>query len=118
MVDLNYLKINTGNDTGLIREIIRLFLENLPELKNKILNSYEIQDWKSLQEAVHKAKSSFQILGDYKQAQELEIMQNMVDENREKFEYESFIHNFMISCDQIVVDLEADVSYCPVNTKV
>jgi len=109
MFDLSYLKINTGNDVKLIKEIIRLFLENLPELKNKILNSYEIQDWKSMQEAVHKVKSSFQILGDYKQAQELEIMQRMVDENREKFEYESFIQNFNIACDQIVVDLRSEL---------
>jgi HPt (histidine-containing phosphotransfer) domain-containing protein len=107
MIDLNYLKTTTENDPAVIRKLIKLFLEQLPDLKNNLLTAYENKNWKGLKEAAHKAKSSFQIVGDYKQADELKQMEIMSFENRPKHDYEQLIQNFKNTCKQIVIELEA-----------
>jgi len=106
MIDLTYLKTTTENDPAIIMKLINLFLEQLPELMNNILSSYENENWDSLKEAAHKAKSSFHIFGDHKQAEELGIIQMMAKENSPKHEYEKLINNFKHSCKQIVIELE------------
>jgi HPt (histidine-containing phosphotransfer) domain-containing protein len=106
MIDLSYLKTTTENDPAIIKKLIKLFLEQLPELKNNILTAYENQNWEVLREAAHKAKSSFHIFGDLKQADELGKMQMMAKENRPKLEYEKLISNFKDSCNQMLIELE------------
>jgi HPt (histidine-containing phosphotransfer) domain-containing protein len=106
MIDLSYLKTTTENDPAIIRKLINLFLEQLPELMKNILSAYENQNWEALKEAAHKAKSSFHIFGDLKQAEELGLMQMMAKESRPKQDYEELIINFKKSCNQIVFELE------------
>jgi HPt (histidine-containing phosphotransfer) domain-containing protein len=106
MIDLSYLKTTTENDPVVIGKLIRLFLEQLPELKANILNAYENRNWKQLKEAAHKAKSSFQIVGDYKQADELKQIEIMAVESRPKQDYDQLIRNFKESCNTIVIELE------------
>ena len=106
MIDLSYLKTTTENDPTMIRELIRLFLEQLPDLKNNILTAFENKNWKALKEAAHKAKSSFQIVGAYDQADELKKMEIMSVENRPKQDYEILIRNFKNTCKKIVIELE------------
>jgi hypothetical protein len=106
MIDLSYLKTTTENDPIVIKDLIKLFLEQLPDLKKNLLNAYENRNWKALKEASHKAKSSFQIIGAYDQADELKKMEIMSVENRPKQDYDILIRNFKNTCKQIVHELE------------
>jgi HPt (histidine-containing phosphotransfer) domain-containing protein len=110
MIDLSYLKTTTENDPTVIKDLIKLFLEQLPELKNNIINSYENKNWKALKEAAHKAKSSFQIVGAYDQASELRQIEIMVVENRPKHDFEPLIRNFKNTCKLIEAELEAIIN--------
>jgi DNA phosphorothioation-dependent restriction protein DptG len=105
MIDLSYLKTTTENDQSVIKQLIKLFIEQLPDLKKNILDAYENKNWKALKEAAHKAKSSFQIIGAFTQAEELKLMERMAVENREKREYDKLIHNFKNSCTKVLIEL-------------
>ena len=105
MIDLNYLRTTTENDPTIIRDLIKLFIQQLPELKKNIVTAYENKNWKALKEAAHKAKSSFQIIGAYEQADELRQMEIMSVEDRKKNEYEILISNFKNSCKQVLIEL-------------
>ena len=106
MIDLSYLKTTTENDPIVIRELIKLFIEQLPDLKKNILTAYENKNWKALKDAAHKAKSSFQIIGAYAQADELKQMEIMAVEERDKKEFDLYISNFKNSCSTVLVELE------------
>jgi HPt (histidine-containing phosphotransfer) domain-containing protein len=105
MIDLSYLRTTTENDPTIIRDLIKLFIHQLPDLKKNILSAYENGNWKALKEAAHKAKSSFQIIGAYSQADELKQMEIMAVEDREKHEFDILISNFKNSCKQVVIEL-------------
>jgi HPt (histidine-containing phosphotransfer) domain-containing protein len=105
MIDLSYLRTTTENDPTIIRDLIKLFIQQLPDLKKNILTAYENRNWKALKDAAHKAKSSFQIIGAYSQADELKQMEIMAFEDREKHEFDTLIINFKDSCKQVVIEL-------------
>jgi HPt (histidine-containing phosphotransfer) domain-containing protein len=110
MIDLSYLKTTTENDPNVIKELIKLFIDQLPDLKKNILNSYESKNWKAMKEAAHKAKSSFQIIGAYTQAEELKQMEIMAVENHNKKDYDILIKNFKITCNEVLVELNKVIS--------
>ncbi len=105
MIDLSYLKATTENDPTVIKDLIKLFMDQLPDLRKNILNAYENRNWKALKEAAHKSKSSFQIIGAYTQADELKQMEIMAVEERDKKEYDLLIKNFKNTCNQVVIEL-------------
>jgi len=109
MIDLNYLKITTGNDIELIRKLINLFLDQLPDLKINILRDYENEDWDALIKSAHKAKGSFMIIGDQNQSEELTLIGQMAIEKKSKSEYSSLIENFKNNCDQVVIELKKHI---------
>jgi HPt (histidine-containing phosphotransfer) domain-containing protein len=106
MIDLSYLKTTTENDPTVIRELLLLFINQLPDLKKNILDAYENKNWKALKEAAHKAKSSFQIIGAYQQADELKQIEIMAVEDRKKSEYENLINNFKKTCSAVLIELD------------
>jgi HPt (histidine-containing phosphotransfer) domain-containing protein len=106
MIDLSYLKTTTENDPVVIKELIHLFIAQLPDLRKNILAAYENKNWKALKEAAHKAKSSFQIIGDYAQAEELKRMEIMAVEERQKKDFDILIKNFKKNCTDIIGELE------------
>ncbi|WP_372754140.1 Hpt domain-containing protein [Labilibaculum sp.] len=63
ITDLSYLKEMSGNDNGIIVEMIDIFLEQIPEFENEISSHYKARDWQELGAIAHKAKSSVRTLG-------------------------------------------------------
>ena len=106
MIDLSYLKTTIGNDKKVIRELLDLFINQLPDLKNDIINSFETKNWKGLKDAAHKAKNSFQILGIKQQAAELNQMERLASENRNHDELGVLIERFRTTCLLVVREIE------------
>ncbi|NEW80123.1 MAG: response regulator, partial [Gelidibacter sp.] len=61
--NLNYLNTRTKSNRVLMMEMISLYLEQTPPLINTMKQSLLDNDWKSLQETVHKMIPSFSIMG-------------------------------------------------------
>jgi PAS domain S-box-containing protein len=62
-INLNFLNTRTKSNPALMMEMIALYLEQTPPLIDIMKQSLEIQDWDSLQAAVHKMIPSFSIVG-------------------------------------------------------
>lgn len=63
ITNLSYLMEMSGNDKGIIGEMIDIFMEQIPEFEEGITNSFETQNWKALGAIAHKAKSSVRTMG-------------------------------------------------------
>ena len=103
MIDLTYLKISTGDDQAIIKELINLFVRQLPDLKNGIVNAYKAQQWHELKEIAHKAKNSFEIMGVTEQAEELKQIEIMAGNEAETPQLKTLIDKFIDTC-KIVLD--------------
>jgi PAS domain S-box-containing protein len=69
-VDLKYLNQRTKSNPQLMMEMIKLYLDQTPELITMMKKSYTTKDWEGLASAVHKIIPSFSIMGinnDYEQ---------------------------------------------------
>jgi len=62
-VDLKYLNKRTKSNPQLMMEMIKLYLDQTPELINIMKKSYTTNDWEGLASAVHKIIPSFSIMG-------------------------------------------------------
>ena len=61
--DLKYLSERTKSDSGLMMEMITLYLDQTPILISSIKSSLIAEDWETMQSAVHKMIPSFAIMG-------------------------------------------------------
>lgn len=63
LVDLDALRKNLSNDADFIAEMIKLYLDNIPNQLVKLENAVNTEDWREMQSLSHMIKSSVQILG-------------------------------------------------------
>jgi PAS domain S-box-containing protein len=76
-VDLTYLRIRTKSNPELMKEMIRLYLDQTPNLISIMKQGLANKDWDSVQGAAHKMIPSFSIMGIH---QEFENWGKMVQE--------------------------------------
>jgi PAS domain S-box-containing protein len=62
-INLDYLNLRTKSNPVLMKEMIRLYLQQTPPLVDKMKECLKTQDWAALQAAVHKMIPSFSIVG-------------------------------------------------------
>lgn len=63
LTDLNYLKLRTKYDSLLIKDMIRIYLDQTPPLIEAMKKSMAHKDWEMLRAAAHKLFPSFAIMG-------------------------------------------------------
>jgi len=90
----------------LIEELLKLFVSQLPSVKENIITAYESKDWSQLREAAHKAKNSFEIVGAKKQADELKQVEKIASSDMDKEQLHVLIKNFLNSCEIILDEIE------------
>ncbi len=76
-IDLTYLSNRTKANSELMKEMIKLYLNQTPELIDIMKRSLAKKDWDSIQGAAHKMIPSFSIMGIH---QEFENLAKMVQE--------------------------------------
>ncbi len=106
MIDLGYLRTTIGNDTDVIKEIINLFISQLPDLQKDILSSYENKNWKAFRDAAHKAKNSFNILGIKNTADKLRRIEILADEKTDNPEFKILIADFLDASEMVLKEID------------
>lgn len=106
MIDLTYLNITTGNDTGLIAQLIAIFSSQLPDFKKLIQSTFKENNWPGLKEAAHKAKNSFEIIGAKEEAQNLKKIEMIAASETNLDELDALIENFLDSCKKVTEEIE------------
>ena len=109
-VDLSYLLQRTKANPKLMIEMISVYLEQTPPLIFAMKQSLTNQDWKLLEQAVHKMIPSFSIMGmstDFenmaKKIQEYASTQQMTDSIQE------LVYQLEMACNQACVELEVEL---------
>ncbi len=62
-IDLSYLESISDGNHEIVRELIEIFLDQIPEFTLGMTRCFETKDWKGLAALAHKAKSSVLSMG-------------------------------------------------------
>jgi HPt (histidine-containing phosphotransfer) domain-containing protein len=103
--DLEYLISMTGNDKEVTFEMIDIFIEQVGEFGQEMLELLECRKYKELGQLAHKAKSSVAIMGMHKLANQLKELEILAIGEKNPEEYISYVENFNMECKEAVNEL-------------
>lgn len=105
-VNLSYLENMSGGSKSLVKEMVEIFLEQVPEFTGEMREFLKKKDYQSLGLLAHKAKSSVAIMGMDELAQSLKDFELLAKENKDVESYPSYIERFEQSCKEAVQELK------------
>lgn len=108
--NLNYLKTITEGNKVIIREMIEMFLAQLPGFIQNLNELYKTGQYAALGKEAHKTKSSLQIMGMTELEQEMKRLQHKTIEEIDIESYPVHIRNFEIQCEAAIVELKEELA--------
>ncbi|MFM9986697.1 MAG: ATP-binding protein [Flavobacteriales bacterium] len=107
--DLTYLSGRTKSNPALMMEMIRLYLEQTPQLVSAMKTGLENKDWATLDSAVHKMIPSFLIMGIHPTIEILaKNIQNYANEQQHPMDIEAMVRELEEVCSQACIELEME----------
>jgi len=110
VVNLDYLKQHTKGNPQMIREMIKIYLDETPRLITTMKESIDNMDWETLAEAAHSIIPTFSIMGIHK---EYEDMAKQIKEYAAKKEQAAQINQLFVKvediCNNAVKELETEL---------
>lgn len=103
--DLTYLESMSGGNPEVIKEMIELFKEQIPEYKEEMRKSLDTKNWKALSEIAHKSKSSLNIFGMADLAKKMQTLEHLAKEGKDPELYESLVNDFATEVDEAMAEL-------------
>ena len=107
IIDLAYLLDVAGDNQDIIKEMITIFISQVPEFIEEMNSCYKKADWYNLSMIAHKAKSSVAIMGMNSQANALKELELLAKDQKEIEKYEDIISQFTADCKIAVMELES-----------
>ncbi len=108
--DLKYLKNITEGDTESMREIILLFIEQVPEFIENLKRNLADGKYDELGNEAHKAKSSVMIMGMEKLGHDLKALQIATINKTGQETYPQQVQKFEEECLAAVEELKQELS--------
>lgn len=105
LVNLEYLESMTGGSPELVREMIDIFITQVPEFIIEMNDCYGKKDWKTLGMIAHKAKSSVAIMGMNELAVQLKEFELAALSGGKQEMYETYINDFIDKCNHAIEEL-------------
>ncbi len=96
LTDLSYLEEMSGGSVEIIQEMLKLFVQQLPEATANLNHFYNSKDWHNLAETAHSLKSSLKIIGVDNLASSIERLEQMAKNSESVEKYSSIIEEFEI----------------------
>ena len=91
ITNLKYLQQMTGNDNGMMKEMIELFLNQLVEMRVDIEFLVDNQNWFELSRVAHKIKSSALVMGAQQMSDEMKELELLAKEGNDIEKYPDYI---------------------------
>lgn len=107
--NLQYLRAVTGGDSVSIREIIELFIEQVPEFITNLKKHLKAKDYVSLGKEAHKAKSSVMIMGMEDLGHDLKTLQLATQSGTREEMYAGQVDRFEQQCQHAVKELQEEL---------
>ena len=108
--NLNYLKTVTDGNKQIIREMIEMFVQQVPEFIKNLNKFYQAGQYTALGLEAHKAKSSLQIMGMSELEKEMKTFQLKTIEKTDVESYPVHIRNFETQCSAAIEELKAELA--------
>jgi HPt (histidine-containing phosphotransfer) domain-containing protein len=108
-IDLAYLKSMSSGNTELIKEMIEIFKQQIPEFVADFQKALDKDDRKAIAAIAHKAKSSVSIMGIARMAAVLKDMENKAKEGGDLNLISEWIEEFNSVCYQAIVELDVEL---------
>lgn len=100
ITDLSYLQEMSGNDSSIIKEMIVIFIEQIPEFEHDFTTAFETQDWNALGAIAHKAKSSVRTMGMDEMGDKLEQLEHFSKGNAKYYLQQKLNKNENLSLEE------------------
>jgi HPt (histidine-containing phosphotransfer) domain-containing protein len=108
--DLKYLKTITEGNKEILREMIEIFIMQVPEYIANMNKFYQAGQFESLSREAHKAKSSLQIVGMTELEKEMVILQLKIMEGVDFEGCLIYIQHFETQCTVAIGELQAELA--------
>ena len=105
-VDLSYLENMSGGSKSLVKEMVQIFIDQVPEFSAEMKEFLDKKDYQSLGLLAHKAKSSVAIMGMNNLADNLKEFELLTKEEKDVDQYPSYINDFEQSCQEAIQELK------------
>jgi len=109
-INLNYLRTITDGEKPVIRMMMEMFTEQVPEFIQNLNRLYQAGDYIALGREAHKAKSSLQIMGMTELENDMKILIQKTIEGTGVESYPEHIRNFETQCTGALTEIEAELS--------
>jgi len=76
-VDWDELRSNCGEDEGLVRELVEVFLSESPQMLEDIRRSWKVADAVALKQTAHRLKGSLISMGAHRAARCAQVLEQM-----------------------------------------
>lgn len=107
--NLQYLRTITENNKEIIREMIEMFVLQVPDFVGNLNRYYENKQFSALAKEAHKAKSSLQIMGMTDLEAEMKRFQMKAIEGSDTESYLGHIHSFEHQCKMAIEELKEEL---------
>jgi len=110
VTNLNYLKKMTEGNPDLLREMIKIFLNQIPEFIREMQESCNQKEWEALSRVAHRAKSSVAIMGMHSLAEMLKELENLSRERKDVDKFPEYINRFAFECNEASRELKTHLT--------
>ena len=105
-VDLSYLENMSGGSKELVKEMVDIFISQVPEFTSEMKSLLAKRDYQSLGMLAHKAKSSVAIMGMEELAKYLKEFELLAKEGKNTESYSDMINKFEADCNTAITELK------------
>jgi len=105
--DLTYLKGMAAGSNDLIKEMIEIFSDQIPEFIEELNQHLQNKDFEKLASVAHKAKSSINIMGLEELAKDLKTLELLAKEGKEQEKYIGIVEKFILQAKGAAEELNA-----------
>lgn len=106
IVDLTYLESISEGNKDFMKEMMDMFMEQVPEFHDAFQKSYDQKDFSALARLAHKAKSSLLMIGMNELAKETKEFEENVKSGKFTDQYQVFINKFITKSNLAIKELE------------
>ena len=106
ITDLNYLHQMTGNDSGMLKTTIEVFLHQLNEMRDDLQMLLNNKNWSELSRLAHKIKSSALMMGIEQMSDDMKELELLARESKNIEKYPYYVARFNTITDLIEEELK------------
>ncbi|UII33267.1 response regulator [Fulvivirga ulvae] len=111
VINLSSLYALSGKNSTMVNNIINIFVKETPKVIEQIRSFYKEKDWKSLQSACHKMKSSCSVIGAVEMHKNMEMIEiDCLNNNIDPAKIEKLIGRTEVLHEKAIIELQGTLA--------